>query len=68
MSLAERGKTERKGEQKCIHKGCILTMGYYIGGGQFICWLHALVLPGCMEAVKGQEMVALTGDSGAVTR
>jgi hypothetical protein len=50
-------------EQKCIRKGCILTMGYYIGGGQFICWLHALALPGCMEAVKDQEMVALVGDS-----
>jgi hypothetical protein len=24
------------------HPGCPMTAGYYIGGGQWICWFHAL--------------------------
>jgi hypothetical protein len=34
-------------------------MGYYIGGGRYICWFHALQVPGCMDAVRGQQEVAL---------
>jgi len=44
---------------RCSIAGCPMTMGYYIGGGQYICWLHALTVPGCMRAVQNQEPVAL---------
>lgn len=30
---------------------CIMTMGYYMGGGLYICWMHALVTPGCITAI-----------------
>jgi len=36
-----------------------MTAGYYIGGGQWICWLHVLSVPGCYEAVKDQQIEAL---------
>lgn len=50
--------------RKCIaDANCPMTAGYYIGGGQYICWLHALTVKGLMQAVRGQEMTALTGDS-----
>ena len=28
--------------QCCVH-GCTMTMVRYIGGGQWLCWLHALL-------------------------
>lgn len=40
---------------------CILTAGYYIGGGQWICWLHALLSPAVDKAIQqtGQPLQAL---------
>jgi|SRR5581483_352871 len=50
-------------EPRCIaDKNCPMTAGYYIGGGQYICWLHAMTVPGCLEAVSDQQMCALKGD------
>jgi hypothetical protein len=43
------------------HPECPMTAGYYIGGGMWICWLHALfdpVMTGWV-ARTGQKMVAL---------
>lgn len=52
-------------EPRCIaDKNCPMTAGYYIGGGQYICWLHAMTVPGCLEAVSDQQMCALKGDTG----
>lgn len=28
----------------CSHRGCTMTLVMYIGGGQWLCWLHAVVL------------------------
>ena len=44
---------------KCVKSPCPMTMGYYIGGGQYICWLHALTVAGLMDAVREQQEVAL---------
>lgn len=48
------------GARQCIaDEDCPMTAGYYVGGGQYICWLHAMKVPGMMKAVEGQEMAAL---------
>lgn len=46
-------------DPKCSVQPCMMTLGYYVGGGQFICWLHALKVPGCLKAIKGRKAVAL---------
>jgi hypothetical protein len=52
--------TGKGGKRDCIaDKDCPMTAGYYIGGGRFICWLHAMKVRGMLEAVAGQQMVAL---------
>ena len=40
----------------CYRQPCPMTMGYYIGGGQHVCWLHALMLP---IDFTGQQRVGL---------
>lgn len=44
---------------RCVNSPCPMTMGFYIGGGQYICWLHILRVSGAIEAVRGQKLVAL---------
>lgn len=46
-------------EPVCVNAPCPMTMGYYMGGGQYICWLHAMTVPGCMEAARNQQQVCL---------
>jgi hypothetical protein len=36
------GELEFKAGHQCCRKGCVMTLTTYIGGGQWICWLHAL--------------------------
>ena len=38
---------------------CPMTMGYYIGGGRYICWLHALVNAPILAALQDQQLVAI---------
>jgi hypothetical protein len=38
----------------CSVKGCRMTMVTYVGGGQWWCWLHALV-EGLVDAAMRKE-------------
>ena len=29
---------------ECSHSHCQMTLVRYVGGGQWVCWLHALML------------------------
>lgn len=33
-------------------KTCSMTMGYYLGGNQWICWFHALLDPFIFKVIK----------------
>ena len=50
-----------KGLRCCADGKCRMTMGYYIGGGRYICWLHALFTPFIMQALHGETLYALQG-------
>jgi hypothetical protein len=43
------------------HPDFPMTAGYYLGGGMWICWLHALYSPSLMMVIAktGQQMQAL---------
>lgn len=42
----------------CVRK-CPMTLGYYAGGGQYVCWYHVCVVPGFFAAFAGQQPVCL---------
>lgn len=48
-------------QPRCCVKKCPMTAGYYVGGGQYICWLHVFSIPGACDAVKNYPLVALKG-------
>jgi len=37
---------------------CPMTAGYYIGGGLWVCWLHAVFSSSVYIAIKGKKMQA----------
>jgi hypothetical protein len=39
------------------HEHCMMTAGYYIGGGMYICWVAALKMP--PEIFANQQLVGL---------
>jgi hypothetical protein len=36
-----------------------MTGGYYVGGGLYICWFHAMSVPGLIELVHDKALLAL---------
>ena len=55
--------TEKRVLSRCFgHPDCPMTAGYYLGAGQWICWLHALFNSVWWKAIKketGQKLQAL---------
>lgn len=50
---------------RCSHKGCPMTLVTYVGGGQSICWLHALQLgPAVVQAIGMPAHLHLDGWEG----
>lgn len=50
---------ENESEQICLNAPCPMTGGYYVGGGLYVCWFHAMTVPGLLELVHGKALVAL---------
>ena len=59
-------KKKKKPEQKpelhgtageCMFKDCPMTLAYYVGGKQYVCWLHILVhFPELIPLVKNEAI------------
>ena len=57
----------RESMSRCFtNPECIMTAGYYIGGGMWICWWHAM-RDGFLDAIMrtGQRMNALPREGGS---
>jgi hypothetical protein len=45
--------------KECFRKPCEMTGGYYIGGGLYVCWLHACADEHLFGLVAGKPLVVL---------
>ncbi|KKM83130.1 hypothetical protein LCGC14_1312430 [marine sediment metagenome] len=51
----------------CMNSNCPMTLGYYLGGGVYVCWLHLVAgFPYQLvrETVDNQDTVGLVPTGG----
>lgn len=51
-----RGQAGRPPPGGCSRAVCGATIGYYTGGGTWLCWMHALIVPGALRVVETAKL------------